>query len=128
MSTRYIYNIALGLAGAFLALAALAFTPPVVAALSFAIAAGVTVVSAATIPTKVGMIQRGLSGLTLVLGAWTVVASLVFFPTTVVWLGFGAGAAMAALALAGLTAHELSSERVVHSIQVEHTHPELVTD
>jgi hypothetical protein len=52
----------------------------------------------------------------------------VFFPATVVWLGFGAGAAMVGLAVVGLTAHELRSERVVHSIQVDRTHPELVND
>jgi hypothetical protein len=68
MSTRYIYNIALGLAGGFLVVAAWAFSTPVAAALTFAIAAGVTAVSASVIPAPVGMIQRGLSALALLLG------------------------------------------------------------
>jgi hypothetical protein len=53
------------------------------------------------------------------LGAWTIVASLVFAPTTVVWLGFASALGFVALAVAGLTAHELTTERVVHSLTVE---------
>ena len=118
MSIRYIYNIALALAAGFLVVASFAFSPPVAAALTFAIGAGVTVVAVAAIPAPVGWIQRALSVLTALLGGWTVVASLVFFPATVVWLGFASAAAIVGLAMAGLTAHELITERVVHSLEV----------
>jgi hypothetical protein len=95
------------------------FTPITVAWLSFAIAAGVTVAALATIPGPMGLLQRGLSGAAVVLGAWTIVASLVFAPTTVVWLGFASALGFVGLAVAGLTAHELTTERVVHSLQVD---------
>ena len=128
MSIRYIYNIALALAGGFLVIASLAFSPPIAAALAFAVAAGVTIVSVGTVPARIGTIQRGLSGVTGLLGAWTVAASLVFFPTTVVWLGFASAAAMVGLAVVGLTAHELTTERVVHSLEVDRsTQPEPVS-
>ena len=128
MSIRYIYNIALAVAGGFLVVASLAFSPPVAAALTFAIAAGATIVALGAIPARVGRTQRALSGVTALLGGWTVVASLVFFPITVVWLGFASASAMVALAVAGLTAHELTTERVVHSLEVEHSaQPEPVT-
>jgi hypothetical protein len=94
------------------------YSPPVAAALTFAIAAGVTIVALAATPARVGWIQRALSGVTAVLGGWTVVASLVCFPTTVVWLGFASALAIVALAVAGLTAHEPMTERVVHSLEV----------
>jgi hypothetical protein len=49
-----------------------------------------------------------------------IVESLVFAPTTVLWLSFASAIALVALALSGLTAHELTTERVVHSFEVEH--------
>ena len=36
------------------------------------------------------------------------------------WLGFASAVALVALAIVGLTIHEVTTERVVHSIQVEH--------
>jgi hypothetical protein len=65
-----------------------------------------------------GPAQNALDGLIGMLGAWTVLASLVFTGSTVTWLGFASGAAFVALALIGLTLHELLTERVVHSIEV----------
>jgi hypothetical protein len=41
-----------------------------------------------------------------------------FAGATITWLGFAAGAALFALAIVGLTLHELTTERVVHSIEV----------
>jgi hypothetical protein len=90
-------------------------------------AASATIVALGTLPARVGWTQRALPGVTALLGGWTVVASLVFLPTTVVWLGFASAAAIVALAVAGLTAHELV-ERVVHSLEVAPSaQPEPVT-
>jgi hypothetical protein len=65
-----------------------------------------------------GRSQRMLDGLIGLLGAWTVVASLVFSGSVVTWLGFASGIAFVALAVIGLTLHELYTERVVHSFEV----------
>lgn len=121
MSIRYLYNITLGVAAAFLIVATQAFAAPTVAWLTFAIAAGATVTSLGMLAVRSGIGQRSLTGLAGALGIWTIVASLVFVPTTVVWLGFASALAFAGLALAGLTLHELTTERVVHSFQVEET-------
>ncbi len=120
MSIRYLYNIALGLAAAFLVVATQAFAAPTVAWLTFAIATGATMIALGML-TRRGLGQRILTGLGVTLGAWTIVASLVFVPTTVVWLGFASALAFAGLALAGLTLHELTTERVVHSLEIEET-------
>jgi hypothetical protein len=63
--------------------------------------------------------QRAMSALAAVIGTWTIVASVVFSLHTVMWLGFSSAAALVALGVLGLTIHELSTERVVHSIEVD---------
>jgi hypothetical protein len=60
-----------------------------------------------------------LDALTGALGIWMVVASAVFTARALTWLSFGEGLGVVALALAGLTAHELSTERVVHALAIE---------
>ena len=53
-----------------------------------------------------------------ILGAWTIVASLVFAGSVVTWLGFASAVVFVGLALIGLTFHELYTERVVRSFEV----------
>jgi hypothetical protein len=119
MTTRYLSNLALALAAGFLVVATMAFSAPIAAALTFAIAIGATVLSVGTLVMDTTIAQRVISALAAAIGIWTIVASLVFFPTTVVWLGFASALGLVALAVAGLTAHELTTERVVHSFEVE---------
>jgi hypothetical protein len=53
-----------------------------------------------------------------VLGAWNIVQSQVFAQGTVRWLTFADGLGLLGLALGGLVLHELSTERVVHALEV----------
>jgi hypothetical protein len=64
-----------------------------------------------------------------VVSAWTIVASQVFSQATVQNLTLASSLAIAALSLIGLTIHELSSERVFHSLEVGtgRREPELAT-
>ena len=39
------------------------------------------------------------------------------YATNMTWITFGAAAGMLGLAIAGLTVHELTTERVVHSLE-----------
>lgn len=119
MNIRYVSNLVLALVAGFLVVATQAFSPAIAAALVFAIAIGATVLSLGTIAAPTTTLQRAISGVAAVVGGWTVVASLVFFPTTVVWLGFASALALVGLAVIGMTAHELTTERVVHSLEVE---------
>jgi hypothetical protein len=118
MTTRFLSNLVLAVIGGFLVVATQAFAPGAVAWLTFAIAIGAVVVGAGMTAGIRDVAQRGIGALTAVLGAWTIVASLVFVPTTVVWLGFASALGFVALAVAGLIAHELHTERVVHSLEV----------
>lgn len=114
---RYISWLAVGSAAVFLLVAQASYPPVTVAWLAFAISAATLVVSAgiayscrkhiASLVTA--LVVAGVSG-------WTVVASLVFSPSTVQDLAFAGALAIAGLAGVGLTAHELSHERVGQSL------------
>ncbi len=121
MRIRYLSNLVLALVAGFLVVATQAFALPAVKWLTFAIAIGATVISLGTGAIRVPVAQRVISALAAVIGVWTIVASLVFSLHTVMWLGFASAVALVGLAVVGLTVHELSTERVVHSIEVEHT-------
>lgn len=119
MSTRFVSNVLLALAGGFVLVVTQAFAPPVVGWIAFGVTGvGVLVLTAATalVPGR-GSLQRSLDAVVAVLAAWTIVETLVFSGTVMVWLTFGAAAGIVAVALVGLVAHELSTERVVHSIE-----------
>jgi hypothetical protein len=123
MSSRFLYNSLLALAAGFLVVATMAFAPVTAAWLTFGIAVGAVTLSTGTIALRTGLVQRLLTVVALVIGIWTIVASLVFPPTTVVWLGFASAIALVALAFAGLTAHEIMTDRVVHSLTVDYERP-----
>jgi hypothetical protein len=118
MTTRFLSNLALALLGGFLVVATQAFALGAVTWLTFAIAIGALVVGVGMTTLVRDLPQRGIGAAAAVIGIWTIVASMVFAPGTVMWLGFASALAFVALAVAGLIAHELRTERVVHSLEV----------
>ena len=66
-----------------------------------------------------------LTGLaTALVGAWTVVASVVFSEATVQNLALASGLALAGLAITGITEHELDMERALsHSAAEDRKQP-----
>lgn len=118
MNSRFLTNIVLSLIGGFLVVVSQVWAPATFMWLM--LAGGIVAVAlagAALIPGR-GLAQRGLDGTLGILGAWTIVASLVFGGTLLTWLGFASAIAFVALAVAGLALHELHTERVVHSFEV----------
>ena len=118
MNSRYLTNALLAVVGGFTVIASQVWVPATFMWLMFSAGVLAIVFSSAVALKGRGLVQRGLDGLIGGLGAWTIVASLVFSGTAVTWLGFASGAAFVALAFIGLTLHELYTERVVHSIEV----------
>jgi hypothetical protein len=118
MNSRYLTNATLAVIGGFTVVASQVWVPATFMWLMFSAAVLALGLSTAIALRGRGLIQRGLDGTTALLGAWTVIASLVFSGNVITWLGFASGAAFVALALIGLTLHELYTERVVHSIEV----------
>jgi|SRR5579884_799153 len=115
---HYAINILFLLAGGFLTVAAFAWEPGTLTWLAFAVGIGAVVFGVMHAAVGRNVIQRSTGLLVGLLGAWTIVESLVFGGTTVKWISFADALALATLGLMGLTAHELKTERVVHSLEV----------
>jgi hypothetical protein len=119
MRIRYISWLTLGVAAAFLVVATAAFTLPVITALALGVSIGTLLVSLGIAAGYRDQIATILPALTAALvSAWTIVASQVFAESTVQNLTLASSLAISGLAIVGMTVHELSSERVVHSLDV----------
>ena len=77
------------------------------------------VVAAGVGAAATGLRPRSLGyGVTAAVGVWTIVSSSVFSGSLLDWLVFADALALVAVALVDLTAHEVSTERVVHTLDV----------
>lgn len=118
MSAHFITNLGLGLVGALVVAASMAFSAGITGWLMFGVSLGVlTLLGLAQLDRGRGLVQRLLDAATSVLAAWAVVASVVFAGATVTWLTFAEAIGFVAFAVIGLAAHELKTERVVHTIE-----------
>ena len=118
MSPKYVINILLVVGGGFLAVASRTFAASTAGWLGLGI--GIAAVLLATAGFAVdGLRRRSIGyGVTTLVGAWTIVSSVVFSGTVQGWLVFADALALAAIALAELTVHEVTTERVVHTLVV----------
>jgi hypothetical protein len=120
MRIRYLSCLGLALAGAFLVVASTAFALFDIANLALGVAIGTLVVSLfITYRYRTHLPSLMTGAASAIVSAWTIVASQVFPLHEVQNLTLASGLALGALAVIGLTANELSSERVVHSLTVE---------
>jgi hypothetical protein len=63
----------------------------------------------------------GLS--TAVIATWMIIASLVFAPSTARWLIFASACAYVTLSMASLVIREITTERVVHHLELGEREP-----
>jgi hypothetical protein len=106
-------------AGGFLVAAVYGFSESTAVSLGFAISIAVAVIGLAMLAS--GFRKPGptiLGGLTALVAGWTIVATSVFPDPTARWLVLASGLAHVGLSLAGLIRHEISTERVVHHLEV----------
>ena len=118
MSPRFINNIALAVAGAVIVVSSQAFSSSVTGWLTFGVSLGTLVLLAVGMPVRArsrahGMLAIGTGALAL----WSAVASVVYNGTTLNRLSLGEAIGFVALAVLGLAAHELETERIVHEVQ-----------
>ena len=110
----------LALAGGFLIVESRAFSVGSAPAIAFAVA--IVLTGLALIAIYAGRTRERLFSLlpacVALIGGWTIVAMNVFSASTERWLAFASGAGVLALALCALTLHELTVERVVHSLEL----------
>jgi hypothetical protein len=118
LSSRYALDTTAVLAGGFLAVSAMAFSAPIAGWLGFGVSTGVAVLAAtgAAFAHRTG--QKAGHGLLALVGLWSLIAALVFSGTALTWLVFADALGIVLFALADLTAHELTTERVVHQLDV----------
>ncbi len=126
IKSRYPF-LAMGnlLGGGFLVVAVFAWAAQTAAWLGFAISIPLLVFGLGIAYSAVRGVGNGervgvtaLGALTFVVASWTVVASLVFAPTTARWLIFASACAHVAVSMASLVIREFTTERVVHHLEV----------
>jgi uncharacterized membrane protein len=120
MRIRYFSFLTLGVSAAFLVVISQAFAAVDIANVSLGVAIGMLALSLAVVARHRQHVPSLAAGIAVAaVSAWMIVSSQVFSAETVQNLTFAEALAIAGLALTGLTAHELGTERVVHSLETE---------
>ena len=114
-------TFAVAIGGAFLAIQRFAFAPTSAVWIAFGVAVAAVVLSLAAVLVALlrdNQAFSGVSAISALVAASTVIATLAFTAPTAPWIAFGGGLVLLALSLRGLTLHETTVERVVHQLEV----------
>ena len=118
LSSRFLLDSLFVVAGAFLAVASMAWAADTAGWTAFGVSAGVTVLAAASaVLAKRGSRRLG-HGLLGLVALWSLVAALAFSGAVLTWLVFADAIAVGVFALADLATHEATTERIVHQLEV----------
>ena len=118
LSSRFLLDSLFVLAGAFLTVASMAWAANTAGWTAFGVSAGVVVLAVASAALAKKGSRRLGHGLIGLVALWSVVAALNFSGTALTWLVFADAIAVGVLALADLAAHEATTERIVHQLEV----------
>jgi hypothetical protein len=117
MSSRFITNVVALVASAIVVISSQTFAGGTLKWIAFGIALGVLGMTAVAQASRSrGRAQRVVDAIVGLVAIWSAVASMVFDRSALTWLTFGDAVALFTVAIAGLAAHELSTERVVHHL------------
>jgi hypothetical protein len=118
LSSRFLLDSLYVVAGAFLTVAAMAWSAGRAGWTAFGVSLGIAVIAAASAALAKKTSHRFGHGLIALVAVWSLIAALVFSGSLLTWFVFGDAIAVGVLALADLASHEASTERVVHSLEV----------
>jgi hypothetical protein len=118
LSSRFILDNLFLLAAAFLIVAAMTWSAATAGWTAFGVSAGITVIAAASAVLTSRSARKLGHGIVALAALWSLVAALAFSGTLLTWLVFADAIAVGVLALADLTAHEATTEKVVHQLVV----------
>ncbi|HTU74161.1 MAG TPA: hypothetical protein VMG38_11650 [Trebonia sp.] len=118
LSSRFLLDGLYVIAGAFLTVAAMAWSAGTAGWTAFGVSVGIAVVAAASAALAKKTAHRLGHGLIALVAVWSLLAALIFNGSMLTWFAFGDAIALGVLALADLASHEASTERVVHSLEV----------
>jgi len=121
LSLRFALDNLFVLGAAFLAVSAMAFSAAVAGWLAFGVSTGLAVVAAASMATARRTGQRIGHGVAGLVALWSLIAALIFTGSVLTWLVLADAIALGVVALADLAAHEVSTENVVHRLEVTGT-------
>ncbi len=121
LSSRFILDIGFMLAAAFVVVASMTWSAGVTGWTAFGVFAGITVIAAASAVLTSRRHRKLGHGIVGLVALWSLVAALAFSGTLLTWLVFADAIAVGVLALADLTAHEATTEKVVHQLVVQDT-------
>ncbi|HUN33266.1 MAG TPA: hypothetical protein VMU95_14740 [Trebonia sp.] len=118
LSSRFLLDGLYVVAGAFLVVAATAWSAGTAGWTAFGVSVGVAIIAAASATLATKSAQRFGHGLIALVAGWSLIAALIFSGSLLTWFVFADAIAVGVLALADLAVHEASTERVVHSLEV----------
>jgi hypothetical protein len=118
LSARFMLDNLYVIAGGFLAVAAMAWSSGTAGWTAFGVSTGVTVIAAASAALAKKNSHRLGHGLIALVALWSLVAALAFSGSALTWLVFADAIAVGVLGLADLAAHEATTERIVHQLEV----------
>jgi hypothetical protein len=118
LSSRFLLDSLFVVAGAFLAVASMAWSAGTAGWTAFGVSVGVTVIATASAAMAKKNSQRFGHGLLALVALWSLIAAVAFSGTTLTWLVFADAVAVGVLALADLAVHEATTERIVHQLEV----------
>lgn len=118
LSTRFSLDTLAVIGGGFLAVSAMSFSAATAGWVGFGVSTLFALAAAVgAVAARSGSARFGHSALAVV-ALWSLVAALSFTGGALTWLVFADALALAAVALIDLTAHEVGTEHVVHSLEV----------
>ena len=118
LSSRFILDNLFLLAAAFVVVASMTWTAGVAGWVAFGVSAGIAVLAGASAILATRNDRKLGHGLVALIALWSLSAALAFSGTLLTWLVFADAIALGLLALADLTAHEATTEKVVHQLVV----------
>jgi hypothetical protein len=118
LSSRFLLDSLFVVAGAFLTVASMAWAAGPAGWTAFGVSAGVAVLALASAALAKKTARRFGHGLIGLVALWSLAAALAFSGSALTWLVFADAIAVGVLALADLAAHEATTERIVHSLEV----------
>ena len=124
LSSRFLLDSLFVVAGAFLTVASMAWAAGTAGWTAFGVSIGLTVLATASAALAKKTSQRSGHSVLALVALWSLVAALVFSGSALSWLVFADAIAVGVVALADLAAHEATTERVVHQLEVRDPSPD----
>lgn len=118
LSSRYALDLLFIVGGAALAVVAMGFAAPTAGWIGFGVFVGLMIIAAGSAIASRSTSRKIGHGLIGLVALWSLIATLTFSGVALTWLIFASAIFLGVCALGDLTAHEVTTENVVHRLEV----------